>query len=146
MESNNPYSPPASRVADPAENVSLDEIDALPVSDKWKIRFRAISKAGGVRLPNIKNLPKSERRGANGFNALAFFFGPFYYMAKGMWRRGITLFLVCLGVLLVVELILEYFGLSKFSKSLGYGVGAVFAVRANIDFYKKMVLKDYGWW
>lgn len=32
------------------------------------------------------------------------------------------------------------------SDSLGYGAAAFFGTRANIDYHKKMVLRDKGWW
>ena len=44
------------------------------------------------------------------------------------------------------QTLLDQFGYEKLANALGYGVGAVFAVRANIDYYKKMVLGDNGWW
>ncbi len=37
-------------------------------------------------------------------------------------------------------------GLDRFGNALGTGVSVVFAMRANIDYYKFMVLGDDGWW
>jgi Protein of unknown function (DUF2628) len=146
MNSHNPYAPPASAVGD-IEEIGLEEqIDALSVSDKWKERFKAIQRTGGVKFPNLKSMPRKERRKAYSFNALAFLFGPIYYMAKGMWRKGLSLFFVCALVVVVLSLALELSGFGKLANSLGYGVSAIFAMRANIDFYKKMVLHENGWW
>jgi len=146
MQSHNPYAPPAAQVEDIHDAPSDESIDALPVSDKWKVRFKAITHAGGAKLPNIKSLQKDERRKAYSFNILAFLFGPFYYIAKGMWKKGLFIFLV--GVLLIIMLSigLEALGLGKISKALGYGLSAFFAIRANMDYYKKMVLNENGWW
>jgi len=143
MQPQNPYAPPVADVDD--ANREISDIDSLPVSQTWKDRFKVIARAGGAKLPHLKSLPASERRKAS-FNVLAFLFGPFYYAAKGMWKRGMALFAVCVLAVVILSLILEYFGYGSLSRSLGYGVSAIFAVRANIDYYKKMVIKDTGWW
>lgn len=49
-------------------------------------------------------------------------------------------------VVISLGLVLDHCGYEKIANALGYGVGALFAVRANIDYYKKMVLGDNGWW
>jgi len=61
------------------------------ISDSWKIKFELIEKAGGVKLPNAKNLPFGERMKVR-FNVWGFLFGPFYYLVKGMWKKAVTLF------------------------------------------------------
>ena len=145
MNSPNPYAPPQSHVSDVAAADASDGIDQLPVSSRWKIKFFIIAKAGGPKLPAIGKLSFNERMKIN-FSVIAFLFGPFYYLVKGMWRKAITLFAACAVVLFVLTLALELAGLGRLANALGYACGAVFAVRANIDFYKKMVLKDNGWW
>ena len=144
MDESNPYAPPRSSVAD-ADRAAAD-IESLPVSARWKARFRAIRDAGGPKLPDLKSLPPRERRRAFGFNILAFLFGPFYYLAKGMWRRGAMLFLAVFAALLIVQIVLDALGYGRFGKYLSIASGVVFAIRANIDYYKKMVLRDNGWW
>ena len=145
MSQANPFNPPRSNVADLADSLEAD-IDSLPVSATWKKRFNWLKKAGGPSMPNLKTMPKAERKGFSLFNILAFLFGPFYYLAKGMWRKGISLFIVCVAVVIALEFLLVMIGFGQFGKALGYGVAAVFAVRANIDYYKKMVLGENGWW
>ncbi len=93
MQPHNPYAPPVAKVDDIEEDHSDESIEALPVSEKWKDRFKAIAHAGGVKFPNLKDLPKNERRKAFSFNVLAFLFGPVYYIAKGMWKKGLALFI-----------------------------------------------------
>lgn len=141
----NPYQPPRSHVADDRGKKEVD-IDALDVSEAWKKRFKWLRKAGGPSMPKLKTMSKEERRGYSHFNILAFLFGPFYYLFKGMWKKAITLFSVCLLAVIILELILTSLGFAALGKILGYGVAVVFAVRANIDYYKKMVLRDNGWW
>ena len=145
MSQANPFTPPQSYVADLTDSLEAD-IDSLPVSATWKKRFNWLKKAGGPSMPNLKTMPKAERKGFSFFNILAFLFGPFYYLAKGMWRKGISLFIVCAAVVIALEFLLVMIGFGQFGKALGYGVSAVFAVRANIDYYKKMVLGENNWW
>ncbi|MES2817805.1 MAG: DUF2628 domain-containing protein [Pseudomonadota bacterium] len=146
MQTNNPYSAPSASLNSAPEPVSDDTIDALPVSDTWKVRFKAINRAGGVKLPNLKSLPKDERRKAMGFNILAFLFGPLYYGFKGMWKKGISYFAAAFALVLVLSFILAALGFPQLTRSLPLGIAAVFAMRANLDFYKKVVLNDDGWW
>lgn len=144
MTSSNPFTPPQSRVADLADGCA--DIDRLPVSEAWKKRFRAMQKAGGPSMPNLKSMPKEERKGVSMFNGFAFLFGPIYYAVKGMWRKGIVLFLICVVVVLILELALAKMGFGKLGSAVTFGTAAVYATRANIDYYKKMVLGDNGWW
>ena len=145
MDQLNPYSSPQAATLDAADNALDSVIDALEVSDKWKEKFRAIALAGGPSLPDLKKLPRHKRRKAFSFNVLAFLFGPIYYIAKGMWKKGLAIFFIALVLIVVLGVILDYFGLGKVADLLGYAVSAVYALRANIDYYKKMVLRDNGW-
>lgn len=145
MTQNTPYATPQSSV-DPESLVTEEQIAALPVSDKWKQRFSAMHRAGGTRMPRLKELPPAERRKAFSFNFLAFFFGPIYYAIKGMWKKGLALFVACAAAVIIVGIGLDHLGYGTVADGLRYGVAAVFAVRANIDYYKKMLLNDNGWW
>ncbi|MFN7571514.1 MAG: DUF2628 domain-containing protein [Betaproteobacteria bacterium] len=137
---------PAQYEAKSEESEADTDIESLPISEIWKKRFRWLRKAGGPSMKNIKDMPISERIRGSTFNILAFLFGPFYYIAKGMWRKGVALFVVCVVVVVLLDIVLTLSGFAKVGKALGYGVSAVFAVRANIDYYKKMVLGENGWW
>ena len=145
MSEINPFLPPQSNVADQSEDHEVD-IDSLPVSDTWKKRFKWLRSAGGPSMSNLKNLPKEQQKSFVSLNILAFLFGPFYYLAKGMWKKAISLFTVCFAVIFLLEIVLIMAGFGGLAKALGYGGAAVFGVRANIDYYKKMVMNDNGWW
>jgi hypothetical protein len=145
VSSNNPYSSPSSSVEIDDKEALYAIIDNLDVSEKWKTKFRAITLAGGPKLPDFKKLEKRDRRKAFGFSILGFLFGPIYYAVKGMWKRGLVLFLGMAVLVIIGAIILEYFGFGRLGRALGYGMAAVFALRANIDYYKKMVLNDNGW-
>lgn len=116
------------------------DIAQLDVSESWKNTFRLIEKAGGPELPRFKELKAGERFSVN-FKLLAFFFGPFYYLAKGLWKQAVLYLLLAIAVILL----LDAFGLEKISKAVGYGFAAIYSVRANVSYYKKVVLGVTPW-
>jgi hypothetical protein len=144
MSEQNPYQPPQAFVADPAQLNTID-IETLPVSDTWKKRFRWIQASGGPSLKNAKNVPKEQRLTFGLFNFLAFLFGPIYYLAKGMWKRALMYSLIIYSLLIVIVYVLIGSGYEQYANAPGYGAAAFFAMRANLDYYKKMVLNDNGW-
>jgi hypothetical protein len=144
MNERNPYAAPKAAVRDVSDEASAD-IEALDVSNNWKTRFRLIERAGGAKLPHIKELQFGDRAKVM-FNVLAFLFGPLYYVAKGLWRKAITFFVLGVIILAALSIALTTAGLDDMSRALGYGLAAFFATRANIDYYKRMVLNDNSWW
>lgn len=141
MNETNPYAPPKAEVSDVTLSFKGSRIDALKVSDAWKTRFRLIERAGGAKLPNLKALSFGQRMKVM-FNVLAFLFGPLYYLTKGLWKKALVLFAICVVVVVVADLVMG----DRFGNAIGIATGALFAIRANIDVYKKMVLGDDGWW
>jgi Protein of unknown function (DUF2628)/zinc-ribbon domain len=133
----------ANAVATPARTtVAPAGSDATPaeLSAPWGPKFALIEKAGGVKLPNVKSLTFGERAKLS-FNVWAFLFGMLYYFAKGMPKKGISLF----GLAVLISLVLEEIG--GFGQEISpFVMGVLFSTRANIDYYKKIVLKDDGWW
>lgn len=114
------------------------------LSDSWKNKFASIEKAGGPKLPLYRDLTSNERSVI--FNGWGFFFGPFYYLVKGMWKKAIVLFLLSLIVGILIEMILGAMGINIPEVMQFLPSAVIFACRANIDFYKKMILGDNGWW
>jgi hypothetical protein len=145
MTQPNKFSPPKAEVRDLNDTPEQRDIDSLPVSDSWKLKFRLLQKAGGPSQKNLKALSSGERFKIT-LNLLALLFGPLYYLAKGMWKKALSLFAVCVAAIVVIGFALDLVGLSEIANALGYGTAAVFGVRANIDYYKKMVLGENGWW
>lgn len=131
---------PAPAVAAPPARPARDAISRLDVSDRWKDLFRAIERAGGPELPRFRALSVPERRSIH-FNWLAFIFGPVYYLAKGLWRQTVLYILIFIALALTLDAL----GLDKVLGGLGPGLSAFFAVRANISYYKKMVLGEAPW-
>lgn len=115
----------------------------LEVSPSWQRRFAMIEKAGGPKLPKVRDLSFTERLSIFG-NILAYLFGPIYYLTKGMWKKALGLCLLIFLGLLVLLTIGHFFRIDF--TSIANMVGpVVFGTRSNIDYYKKMVLKDDGW-
>lgn len=135
----NLYAPPQSSVAN-TETTGVD-IDGLSVSDTWKARFHLIKRAGGPRLTQLKTLSKKERRKAFSLNILAFFFGPVYYLTKGMWRQALSLTLLCMLVIYALGVA----GVNLDHMGLGVATGILFGMKANLDYYRKMVLCETKW-
>ncbi len=113
------------------------------VSDAWKQKFALIEKAGGAQLPKIRELAFGERFKII-FNVWGFLFGPIYYFAKGMWKKGIVIFAIGMALIVTLSMICDAAGISDAITT--FIVPAIFARRSNIDFYKKIVLRNNGWW
>ncbi len=115
-------------------------IDELDVSDNWKKKFKQIHTVynlnylnGGIKNPwswkqrdEFKKLGYVNRAkfefAANGW---AFIFGPFYYMAKGLWLQG-------LGILVLTIIFIK-----------AYIFIALYCYySANFDFFRKKLLKS----
>lgn len=147
---NNPYAAPQADLTF-AQKTGVD-IDSLDMSDKWKASFKAFEQLGGPAMQRMKTLPKAERvalfkasRVSLGSFALAFLFGPFYYIAKGMWKKGIILWLMVTAIVLTVMVVMELVGLGEFSRGVGFGGAAIIAMMSSRDFYAFKVLGDKGW-
>lgn len=128
------------------------DIDALDVSEKWKNCFKAIRTLGGPAMPLMKTLPKEEWKPAfKQANAgiasfgLAFVFGFFYYVAKGMWKKGLVLLAIVIPIIVVASAILYMIGGDGLANATRFIGGAIFAMMAPSDFYAKKVLGDEGW-
>lgn len=145
MTQENIFAPPKADLSVVIDKSARFDIESLTISSSWKQKFRILEKAGGPKQPNLKALSSGERFKI-GFNILAFLFGPLYYLAKGMWKKALSIFGACIVAILVIGFALDLVGLTKMANALGYGAAAIFAVRANIDYYKKMVLGESGWW
>lgn len=139
---------PVSRVFSIGAHAFNNSSALVSISESWKKRFALIERAGGPKLPRSRDLSFSERSGIV-FNILGALFNGFYYLAKGMWKKAITLTGLSVVITLLLELILSAMGFSQGAKfsvvSLVVPV-AIFGARANIDYYKKVILGDNGWW
>jgi len=128
----NAMPPPLPRRAMP------DPIERLDVSEGWKRVFRLIERAGGGDLKGMRDLSFGERWDIQ-TNWLAFFFGPFYFLCKGLWRQTISY--VLMTMLLVA--VLEAMGWAP--RSMGVGLGVVYSMRANVGYYMRIVNGRAPW-
>ncbi|MGH2638158.1 MAG: DUF2628 domain-containing protein, partial [Rhabdochlamydiaceae bacterium] len=124
-----------------------EKIESLDVSEKWKLRFHAIFKAGSRTkfggFSNWKSLTFKERLTAK-LNVLAWLLGFFYYCTKGLWKKGLLLTL-CLALLLIgIESIAQWIGFpfsSRTDRALSGAIAFVIGSEANYAYYR---LKIYG--
>ncbi|MDP2852063.1 MAG: DUF2628 domain-containing protein, partial [Gallionella sp.] len=127
----------------PSQEATSSTTSVQKVSEAWKNKFALLEKAGGPKLPKVRELAFRERSKVV-FNIWGFLFGPFYYLAKGMWKKAIVLFALCVTAIVVLAIILKAMGISD--AITNFISPAVFAARANIDYYKKIILGENGWW
>jgi len=116
-------------------------IASLPVSVAWKAKFYLIDKAGGPSLPSVNDLAPSDGRKIR-FNVLAFLFWPVYYFILGMPKKGGVMVGIALACFLIVAVLMDGFGLDRFIFIAAFLPGVFFGLRANVDYYRKMVLKE----
>lgn len=128
------------------------DIDALDVSDTWKRYFKGIQKYGGLQAPLARTLPPDQRKAAAkemappiASFALAFVFGFFYYLAKGMWKKGLVLLAFVLVTVISVSFLLYLVGGETLANATRFLGGAIFGLLAPRDFYAFKVEGDDGW-
>ncbi|AMV41750.1 DUF2628 domain-containing protein [Paraburkholderia caribensis] len=132
---------------DPMLPKTFDGFNRLP--EKWRQRFAAIDKAGGERVrwwrwPNAKELTAKEKRLITA-NLWGFVFGPFYYLYLGLWRKAITLSLLALAIDLILGIVGDALNLSV-DRFLWIVSAVIFKQCANVDYYRKTILKRREWW
>ena len=75
-------------------------------------------------------------------NFLAFAFGPVYFLAKGMWRKGLVLILVEFAVLFTVGML----GFSEtWLRAIGVGFSILAALTANYGFFLHKARASTSW-
>ena len=126
------------------DNASLHaRIDALTLSPKMKEKLHFV-------CDNLKGtclgFPYYDSKGAIPWKMQsfwAFIFTIFYYLAKRMWRKTVTL--VAIGV--VFSLGLDFLEVSdRTATYLSIGLGVIPMQCAYYDIYRKEVLGEKFWW
>jgi hypothetical protein len=111
---------------------------------KWANVFFLIDKAGGVKMPFLKEMSRQERSKVR-MNWGAFILGPFYYLALGMWRPAVSYLLCMVTFFLVLDHVaLTYFGKENLRIS-GVAAGFIWGMLANVNYYKMKVLGEKNW-
>ena len=153
-------------LADLEQNQFPPHIAELSVKDRIKRAFTLFERCGAIQpFGLIPSLPKDIM---NKVNTLGFkqkyalnkillvniwwciFFGPLYYFAVGMWRKG--LILLC-GVFFLAYMINVLFmvitdtGLPRHMNTpISFGFGYVISMAATYDLYRQKVKKEVFWW
>ena len=80
-------------------------------------------------------------------NWAAFFLGPFYYLALGMWRPMVSYFILMVLFFVVIDFAaLVFFGIDDFKLYGAVGAsGVVWGMLANTNYYKLKVLGEKNW-
>lgn len=131
----------------PAATPSVD-IDQLDVSPQWKTFFKAVQDAGGLEMTHYKALPKEDRKPLMPPPLAllgALFFGFFYYLYKGMWKKGLVMLGIVAGAMIVLSTLLSIIGADMLINALAFPAALAFAFMAPRDYYAVKVLGDDGW-
>jgi Protein of unknown function (DUF2628) len=143
-------------VSQNSHDVPDEFIDGLDVSQTWKDRFKKFSH---LNTFNQTKLTFEERKKIYSetkvkrkfdfflnFNILAAFFHIFYFIAKGMWRRGLFILgatIICWIVLLILQ---HFFKIQLLQGKVMYGfANAMCAITANRSYYLFKVKNNTGW-
>ncbi|MGJ0636499.1 DUF2628 domain-containing protein [Xenorhabdus bovienii] len=118
-------------------------MDVSKYPEKWQERFKFFeqysSPASKEFKVGIKNIPQKKRILIN-INWLAFIFGIFYFLAIGLWKKGLILFIF--SILLAI-------GVTSISETLIYGTMPLtyimWGFTANYAYYLKEIKSDDGW-
>lgn len=116
------------------------------LSDSWQKRFAYFDRYGPVSsTPEGRRayqaLPFLEKARL-GANIWGFLFGPFYFMVKGMWRKGVTLLAV--ACVLAVPVLLFDVG-SIIERFTAMVIPAFSLVTANYAYYLHVVQGNRSW-
>lgn len=127
-------------VSDPAPGHDTD------LSPMWQKRFAFFRRFGLPRSSpqareSYRALGLSERMDVSA-NVLAFVFGPVYFLAKGMWRKGLALLLVEFTVLMVLgNLGFPEIGL----RAIGVGFSVIATITANYAYFLHVTRSSRSW-
>lgn len=89
-----------------------------------------------------KRKANKEKRNKGNFNFWAAFFGIFYYIYKGLWKKGLLLTSLVVIILMIVELIFQRIAPSSLSTALSIGI---FGSMANMDLQRKEQTGETMW-
>jgi Protein of unknown function (DUF2628) len=145
-----------STVTSNSYDVPDEFIDALDETQAWKDRFKKFSHLNTFNNTKLSLEERKklilEQKGKQkpnfllNFNILAAFFTIFYFVAKGMWRRGLALlgFIICFKILIVICQYL--FGLGTWADQfLVFFAIYMFAATANRSYYLFKVKNQTSW-
>ncbi|PHM31153.1 DUF2628 domain-containing protein [Xenorhabdus innexi] len=128
-------------------------MDTSKYTKTWQERFEFFEKNGAPSSKEhqaaFKKLSFSKRTKIN-MNFFAFFFGLLYFIALGMWKKGlailgvgIVIFIIFFIVSIIVPISPETANL--ISTGLSFAIAGIYAVTANYSYYLKEAKGDDSW-
>ena len=121
------------------------------IKPKWRERFEFFDAYGSPASAEFraafKALPRGKRLLIN-FSFLAFFFGPFYFFALGLWKKGLSLLAIALAIAVVEVIFSAVTGIDiprPVDTGLNIAIAFVFALCVNYAYYLKEVKGSQGW-
>lgn len=120
-------------------------------SEKWQKRFNFFDTHGAPDTPEFKAALKAESFGGRlliSMNFFAFFFGIIYFLILGLWKKGLVLLGISIGLGLVLNVIDFMIGgtiPNGAYTGLSVGVSALWAMIANYAYYIKETKGLDGW-
>ncbi|WP_323120722.1 DUF2628 domain-containing protein [Burkholderia alba] len=128
-----------------------DKRETADLTPKWRERFAFFDAHGapssaGYRVA-FKALPFGKRM-LIGLNGLGMLFGPFYYFALGLWRKGLALGALVLAVNVAEGLFMMTTGIDVplgIDTGLSVACSLLFGICANYAYYLKETQGSNGW-
>ena len=127
-------------------SINPSPVSGPQLAPVWQNRFAFFSQYG---------LPTSTPQGREAFKALsfwerfrlnsnflAFLFGPFYFMVKGMWRKGVALLVAALVVGTLISVLGLPSGVMRFT-SLAFALAA--SMTANYAYFLHVTRGSTSW-
>lgn len=87
-----------------------------------------------TQITKAKNKKSKGRYNNQNFNFWAAFFGVFYYMYKGLWKKGFLLSVVFMIILMVIQILFPRAPISSLSTGISV---SLFGSMANLDLRRK---------
>ena len=112
-------------------------------SGKWQDRFAFFDVFGAPGTPRYKEGVRALKPMARikyGLNVWALFFGPLFFLGKGMLRKGLVLVLLLVLVVSLVPYIPMFL-----AQGVLTGMALATSIAANWAFYNERVRGDQSW-
>ncbi|WP_369308766.1 DUF2628 domain-containing protein [Providencia rettgeri] len=126
-------------------------MEQKPYSNKWQKRFEFFDTHGAPDTPAYKDALKAESFGGRiliSMNFFAFFFGIIYFLILGLWKKGLVLLGISIGLGIVLNIIDFMIGgtiPNGVYSGLSIGISALWAMIANYAYYLKETKGLDGW-
>ncbi|WP_443081521.1 DUF2628 domain-containing protein [Tsukamurella sp. USMM236] len=122
---------------------------SVDVPERWRSRFDFFARYGQpASSPEATAAFKQLSFGQRfrlGFNGPAFFFGPIYYAIKGPWRKGLSLFGIAVGIVVLIGLVETALDFTFPAVSYGIATGLLYQSVANWAYFLHVTRGSTSW-